>query len=135
MSQGDAGLDEVIPELAAAEHSHQNGFQHLDMPLDEPLREYDLGWKFDPDELYPAIQAAEPYLVLYISFGKRGGERRTLHYALTRTHWKTAHELGDKDRRVLWDLAMAQLPHDLAGIQRGDGLQALSSADPMYLAP
>jgi hypothetical protein len=50
------------------EHEHENGFQHLDLPLTGLAHKYDLGWKSEPNTDGPPGYLDEPYLLLYISF-------------------------------------------------------------------
>ena len=120
------------------EHEHQNEFQHLDLPLSGLDREYDLGWKFDPNTDGPPGWAADPFILLYVSFRITDGERRTsntLHYALTRRWWAREFESSEDDRRLLFDLAIKQVPKDLAALERDDEPQALSDKTPFFLSP
>jgi hypothetical protein len=43
------------------EYEHENGFQHLDLPLTGLAHEYDLGWKFESNIDGPPAYLGEPY--------------------------------------------------------------------------
>jgi hypothetical protein len=119
-------------------HKNENDFRHLDLPLSGLDREYDLGWKFDLNTDGPLGWAADPFLLLYISFRMIDGERRTsgtLHYALTRRWWSRDFESSEDDRRLLFNLAMKQVPKDLGAVERGEEPQALSDKTPLFLSP
>ncbi len=82
-------------------NQQQNGFRHLDLPLEGLAREYDLGWKFEPNTDGPPGYDGEQYLLLYVSFRMTTGElrtRETLHYAVTRSLWQDEIAVSDGDR-------------------------------------
>jgi hypothetical protein len=78
-------------------HEHQNGFRHLDAPLDGFERNYDLGWKFESNTGGPPGWKGDPYLLLYVSFETTSGARprsATPHFALTRGRWHHITRVG-----------------------------------------
>ncbi|SRR6266540_6222416 len=118
------------------EHEHENGFQHLDLPLTGLAHKYDLGWKFEPNMDGPPGYLSEPYLLLYISFWRTDGPQerpRTLHYALTRSKWQNATSVGDKDREYLRNLALPHVQPDLLTVEQGNEPAWLEESKRLYL--
>jgi hypothetical protein len=118
------------------EHEHENGFQHLDLPLTGLAHKYDLGWKFEPNTDGLPGYLGEPYLLLYISFWRTDGPQerpRTLHYALTRSRWQNAASVGDKDREYLCNLALPHVQPDLLAVEQATEPAWLEESKRLYL--
>jgi hypothetical protein len=119
-------------------HELQNGFAHLDAPLDGLVHVYDLGWKFNLDTNGPPGRPGDPYLLLYVSFAATSGALRgsgTLHYALNRSRWSDMSRITDDDRVLLLQLASERVRRDLASLEVGNDLPWLSENKHLYLVP
>jgi hypothetical protein len=115
---------------------HSNGFRHLDLPLEGLDREYDLGWKFDPNTDGPPGWTAEPYQLLYVSYRQTTGEVRksgTLRYALSRSRWREQPLVSEEDRRHLLELAKVRIPQDLQALEQGAKRDHLDQEHRLYL--
>lgn len=115
---------------------HYNDFQHLEADLGGLEHEFDLGFKFQEREDKYSIDPntgaklwADPYLALYVSvaaFDSPTGERKTLHYGLTRSKWEKVGASSHSDRDRLLKLARPRLTSDLQALRRGETPEALS---------
>jgi hypothetical protein len=119
-------------------HEHQNGFRHLDAPLDGLKRNYDLGWKFESNTDGPPGWKGDPYLLLYVSFATTSGARPrsgTLHFALTRGRWHHITQVSDRDRDALLELAKQRGRLDLAALEEGSEPPWLDAGKHLHLIP
>ena len=116
---------------------HYNHFQHLEAPLDGLDHEVDLGFKFqkrqshkysiDPNTEVKAW--AQEYLALDVSVAALDpptGQRKTLHYGLTRSKWEKIGAPSHSDRDCLLKLARPRLISDLQALRRCETPEALS---------
>jgi hypothetical protein len=98
---------------------HENDFEHMDLDLSpfQLQHEYHLGEKAD---------TAYEFILHYVSCRtvKGAWEHRdgSFHYALHRERWATFTDPSESDRAALRRLALAEVPGDLAALERSEDL-------------
>jgi hypothetical protein len=124
------------------EHTHANGFFHLDLQVDGLEHGFDLGWKLLPATDGPPEHEGEPYVQLTVSFAMTTGAQRReghLDYALSRSFWKEQRPptSTDADGETLRGLVLQRLRDDLRVIDTGGDPEPLRAEGkrPKFLRP
>jgi hypothetical protein len=123
------------------EHTHADGFAHLDVEVEGLRNEFHLGWMLLPATDGPPGFPGEPFIPLAVSFTMKGGGGRRdghLDYALSRSFWKEQHPptATEEDGEILAHLVLERLPADLRELDAGQDPEALRiNRTPKFLRP